>query len=75
VSLPPPSSFAITLNDGASLDLTIVPSPRGPVVRAEERVDGVVVGRIEASQQALQRALGLVQRAQQPENAGRDRTA
>ena len=64
--------FTTIIEDGARLNVVVSRTPRGVSVVAEETLDGRVVGRIEASQLALQRALGLAQRASQPEHGARD---
>jgi hypothetical protein len=58
-----PLTSTTTLPDGATLKLTIIDSDRGPVVIAEERLDGVVIGRVTASQQAVMAVHGAIQRA------------
>ena len=74
-TLPDPNAFSIDLEGGGRLDVVLERTARGPVVHAEERIDGRVVGTISAGRQALQPALGLAQRAFQPEHGVRDRPA
>jgi hypothetical protein len=62
-----PATFSVALDHGIVLDVAIDRSPRDFMIKATESKDGDVVGKIEASQQALQRDLGLAQRVHQAE--------